>query len=116
MTYLISFLEYCPFWIFIKIMQLFKFRLRISITSKIISFILRNTPKYKKRVFNNLSLIYPKMSDFEKNKFLKNFSNNLGLTFSEFLFNEEYHKFQNVKLKNHSQIIEIVEATFQKTC
>ena len=39
------------------------------------------------------------MSDFEKNKFLKNFSNNLGLTFSEFLFNEEYHKYQNVKLK-----------------
>ena len=110
MTYLISFLEYCPFWIFIKIMQLFKFRLRISISSKIISFILRNTPKYKKRVFNNLSLIYPKMSDFEKNKFLKNFSNNLGLTFSEFLFNEEYHKYQIVKLKDDSQITEIIEA------
>ena len=40
------------------------------------------------------------MSVFEKNTFLKNFSNNLGLTFSEFLFNEEYHKYQNVKLKN----------------
>ena len=110
MTYLISFLEYCPFWIFIKIMQLFKFQLRISISSKIISFILRNTPKYKKRVFNNLGLIYPKMSDFEKNKFLKNFSNNLGLTFSEFLFNEEYHKYQNVKLKDDSQFAEIIEA------
>ena len=103
MTYLISFLEYCPFWIFIKIMQLFKFRLRISISSKIISFILRNTPKYKKRVFNNLSLIYPKMSDFEKNKFLKNFSNNLGLTFSEFLFNEEYHKYQAQKRANEAK-------------
>ena len=109
MTYLISFLEYCPFWIFIKIMQLFKFRLRISISSKIISFILRNTPKYKKRVFNNLSLIYPEMSVFEKNTFLKNFSNNLGLTFSEFLFNEEYHKYQNVKLKEDSQITEILK-------
>ena len=91
-------------------MKLFKFRLRISISSKIISFILRNTPKYKKRVFNNLGLIYPKMSDFEKNRFLKNFSNNLGLTFSEFLFNEEYHKYQNVKLKEDSQITEIIEA------
>ena len=110
MTYLISFLEYCPFWIFIRIMKLFKFRSRISISSKIISFVLRNTPKYKKRVFNNLSLIYPKMSDFEKNKFLQNFSNNLGLTFSEFLFNEEYHKYQNVKLKDDSQITEIIEA------
>ena len=110
MTYLISFLEYCPFWIFIRIMKLFKYRSRISISSKIISFILRNFPKYKKRVFNNLSLIYPEMSDIEKNNFLKNFSNNLGLTFSEFLFNEEYHTYQNIKLKDHSQITEIVEA------
>ena len=91
-------------------MKLFKYRSRISISSKIISFILRNTPKYKKRVFNNLSLIYPEMSDIEKNNFLKNFSNNLGLTFSEFLFNEEYHTYQNIKLKDHSQITEIVEA------
>ena len=50
------------------------------------------------------------MSDFEKNKFLKNFSKNLGLTFSEFLFNEEYHKYQKIKLNHHSQIKEIVEA------
>ena len=91
-------------------MKLFKFRSRISISSKIISFILRNTPKYKKRVFKNLSLIYPEMSVFEKNTFLKNFSNNLGLTFSEFLFNEEYHKYQNVKLKDDSQFAEIIEA------
>ena len=110
MTYLISFLEYCPFWIFIKILKLFKFQSRISTSSKIIGFILRNTPKYKKRVFNNLNLIYPEMSDFEKNKFLKNFSKNLGLTFSEFLFNEEYHKYQKIKLNHHSQINEIVEA------
>ena len=47
-------------------MKLFKYRSRILISSKIISFILRNAPKYKKRVFNNLSLIYPEMSDFEK--------------------------------------------------
>ena len=78
-------------------MKLFKFQTRISISSKIISFILRNIPKYKKRVFNNLNLIYPEMSDNEKNNFLKKFSKNLGLTFSEFLFNEEYHKYQNVK-------------------
>ena len=110
MTNLISFLEYCPFWIFIKIMKLFKYQSRILISSKIISFILRNTPKYKKRAFNNLSLIYPEMSVFEKNTFLKNFSNNLGLTFSEFLFNEEYHKYQNVKLNDDSQITEIIEA------
>ena len=111
MTTLISFLEYIPFWLFIRIMKFFNFNTRIFISAKVISFIIRNTPKYKKRVLKNLDLIYPKMSDFEKNNFLKKFSQNLGLTFSEFLFNEEYHKYQNIKFQNNSKISEILKAS-----
>ena len=51
------------------------------------------------------------MSIIEKNNFLKLFSKNLGLTFSEFLFNEEYQKHQKIKLQKCSQITEIMEAT-----
>ena len=97
MTYFTSFLEYIPFWFFIRIMKFLNFNTRIFISAKVISFIIRNTPKYKKRVLKNLKLIYPKMSDFERKSFLKKFSQNLGLTFSEFLFNEEYHKHLNIK-------------------
>ena len=111
MTTLISFLEYIPFWLFIRIMKFFNFNTRIFISAKVIGFIIRNTPKYKKRVLKNLDLIYPKMSDFEKNNFLKKFSQNLGLTFSEFLFNEEYHKYQNIKFQDNSKISEILEAS-----
>ena len=50
------------------------------------------------------------MSDFERKSFLKKFSQNLGLTFSEFLFNEEYHKHLNIKFENHSEMSEILEA------
>ena len=73
MTTFISFLEYIPFWLFIHIMKFFNFNTRIFISAKVIGFIIRNTPKYKKRVLKNLDLIYPKMSDLEKNNFLKNF-------------------------------------------
>ena len=111
MTTFISFLEYIPFWLFIRIMKFFNFNTRIFISAKVIGFIIRNTPKYKKRVLKNLKLIYPKMSDLEKNNFLKKFSQNLGLTFSEFLFNEEYHKYQNIKFQNNSKISEILEAS-----
>ena len=111
MTTFISFLEYIPFWLFIRIMKFFNFNTRIFISAKVIGFIIRNTPKYKKRVLKNLDLIYPKMSDLEKNNFLKKFSQNLGLTFSEFLFNEEYHKYQNIKFQNNSKISEILEAS-----
>ena len=110
MTTFISFLEYIPFWLFIRIMKFFNFNTRILISAKVIGFIIRNTPKYRKRVLKNLNLIYPKMSDLEKNNFLKKFSQNLGLTFSEFLFNEEYHKYQNIKLQKNSKITEILEA------
>jgi len=110
-TTFLSFLEYIPFWLFIRIMKFFNFNTRIFISAKVIGFIIRNTPKYKKRVLKNLKLIYPKMSDLEKNNFLKKFSQNLGLTFSEFLFNEEYHKYQTIKFQNNSKITEILEAS-----
>ena len=110
MTYFTSFLEYIPFWFFIRIMKFLNFNTRICISAKVISFIIRNTPKYKKRVLKNLKLIYPKMSDFERKSFLRKFSQNLGLTFSEFLFNEEYHKHLNIKFENHSEMSEILKA------
>ncbi|MFL2801398.1 MAG: lysophospholipid acyltransferase family protein [Paracoccaceae bacterium] len=110
MSYFLSLLEYILFWIFIKLLKFFKFPTKIFLSSKVISFILRNSSKYRKRVFNNLKLIYPKMSDIEKKKFLYKFSKNLGLTFSEFLFNEEYHKYQQIKLQSYTQIMEILEA------
>ena len=78
-------------------MKFLNFNTRISVSAKVIGFLIRNIPKYKKRVFKNLELIYPKMSNLERKKFLKKFSQNLGLTFSEFLFNEEYHRYQNIK-------------------
>ena len=110
MTYFISFLEYIPFWLFIRIMKFLNFNTRILISARFISFIIRNIPKFKKRVLKNLKLIYPKMSDLERKNFLKKFSQNLGLTFSEFLFNEEYHRHQNIKFQNHSEMSEILEA------
>ena len=110
MIYFISFLEYIPFWLFIRIMKFLNFNTRIFISAKFISFIIRNIPKFKKRVLKNLKLIYPKMSDLERKIFFKKFSQNLGLTFSEFLFNEEYHRHQNIKFQNHSEMSEILEA------
>ena len=55
MTTFISFLEYIPFWLFIRIMQFFNFNTKIFISAKVISFIIRNTPKYRKRVLKKSS-------------------------------------------------------------
>ena len=65
MTTFTSFLEYIPFWLFIRIMKFLNFNTRIFISAKVIGFIIRNTLKYKKSI-EKLKLIYPKMSDLEK--------------------------------------------------
>ena len=54
------------------------------------------------------------MSYFEKVVFFKNVSKNLGFTFSEFLFNEEYHKFQEIKFHENSKITAILDAIKEK--
>ena len=102
-----SLIEYIPLWIFLTVMRLFKYKKRVIIGSFIISFVIRKIPKFRKRVFDNLELIFPSFSKEDKNKFLKEFANNLGLTFIEFLFNGEYHQLQKIKLQSESQCDEI---------
>ena len=91
-------------------MKFLNFKLRITLGSTLISFIIRTLPKFKKRVMQNLNLIYPNMTELDKKKFFKIFSNNLGLTFTEFLFNEEYQKLQKIKFDKNSEIKEIKQA------
>ena len=91
-------------------MKFLNFNIRIYVSGKIISFIIKNTPKYKNRVYKNLKLIYPEMSEDKRRNFLNEFSKNLGLTFSEFLFNDEYQKYQRIRIHKNSKITEINEA------
>ena len=98
MLYILSFFEFVPLWIFIKTMKTIKYNSRITIGSSIISFFLRNIPKFRRRVERNLNLIYPEYSKKEKRIFISKFSKQLGITFTEFLFNQEFHKLQKISL------------------
>ena len=107
-------LEYAPLWLFIQTASLIKYEKRIKFGGFIVSFAIRSIPRYRNRVLNNLDLIYPKLTKNEKNDFLINFSRNLGRTFTEFLFNEEFHAKQPIKLTNSEQLEEIYAAKKKK--
>ena len=107
-------LEYAPLWIFIKTARLIRYEKRIKFGGSIVSFAIRSIPRYRNRVLNNLDLIYPELTKHEKNEFLINFSRNLGQTFTEFLFNEEFHAKQSIKLTNSDQLEEIHTAKRKK--
>ena len=107
-------LEYAPLWIFIKAARLIRYEKRIKFGGFIVSFAIRSIPRYRNRVLNNLDLIYPELTKHEKNEFLINFSRNLGQTFTEFLFNEEFHAKQSIKLTNSDQLEEIHTAKRKK--
>ena len=96
----VGIIEYLPLWFFIKIMGLFRYKPRIKIGSAVIAFAIRYIPKFRKRVFKNLGLIFPDLSEKEKTTFLKEFSKNLGTTFTEFLFNNDFHNEQKIDLKD----------------
>ena len=96
----IGIIEYLPLWFFIKILGLFRYKPRIKVGSSIIAFAIRYIPKFRNRVLKNLGLIFPDLSNNEKSTFLKEFSQNLGTTLIEFLFNDDFHNNQKIDLKD----------------
>ncbi len=95
---------------FIQTIGLFNYSQRAQIGGPIIAFTIRSIPRYRNRVLKNLNFIFPHLSRKEKNDFLKDFSKNLGITFTEFLFNEEFHANQKIVFQNPKQLDEIHEA------
>ena len=100
----IGIIEYLPLWFFIKILGLFRYKPRIKVGSSIIAFAIRYIPKFRNRVLKNLGLIFPNLSKNEKSTFLKEFSQNLGTTFTEFLFNDDFHNKQKINLKDPGKL------------
>ena len=100
----IGIIEYLPLWLFIKFIGLFRYKPRIKIGSSVIAFAIRYIPKFRNRVLKNLRLIFPDLSNNEKSNFLKEFSQNLGTTLIEFLFNDDFHNKQKINLKDPGKL------------
>ena len=106
----VGLLEYLPLWIFIRTLSLLEYNKRVKIGGFILGYAVRTIPRYKNRILQNIAQIYPNLSEIEKNNFLKEFSQNLGLTFTEFLFNDDFHANQRIDIEHQEQLNEILTA------
>ena len=87
-----AFLENLILRVVIFLLSLLPFASRVTIGSILISFIIKVTPKLRTRILQNYDLVSEKLDISDRNKFLKLCAANLGKTFTEFLFNEEFQK------------------------
>ena len=103
-------IEIIPFYFFIKILMLFSFEKRIFLGGQICKLLLPRLPKYYKRVNNNLEFIYPNMSDLERKDFIKENSKMIGESFTELMFNKEFHEHYNRIKYNRKELLPLIEA------
>ncbi len=88
--------EHIPFVLFLWLMRLLPFNLRIKTGGVVVGALVAGLPKTKKRIANNLRLIYPDISDAEIGRMTKAVGRNFGRTFTELFFNETYGKRQHL--------------------
>jgi len=79
-------------WVLPYALRPLPFRMRIKAGGWIIGPILRVLPPTRKRLSDNLDLIYPNISKQEKRKFMGRICKNIGARFIEGFYNAEFHQ------------------------
>ncbi len=91
-TTLMHRLEATLIWVLPFALRPFPFAFRVKLGGWIIGPIIRILPPTRKRISNNLDLIYPRISAPEKRKFMGRICKNIGARFIEGFYNAEFHK------------------------
>ncbi len=85
-------LEAILIWVLPYALRPLPFALRVKAGGMIIGPILRVLPPTRKRLSDNLDLIYPNISKSEKRKFMGRICKNIGARFIEGFYNAEFHQ------------------------
>jgi len=107
---LYHFCQIIPLFFFLILVKPFPFSVKVKIGSLFFKFLILNIPKLKKRIKNNISIVYPNMNKKKQKEFISNFSLNAGKTFTELLHNEEYQKKISLFNYNKNDLLPILQA------
>lgn len=86
------FLEAMLIWAVPYALRPLPWRLRVKAGGKLIGGAVRLVPSLKKRIIENLTLIYPDMPQPEKEALTKQICTNIGERFIEIFYNKSFHK------------------------
>jgi len=85
-------LEAVLIWLLPFTLRPLPFGLRVRVGSWLIGPLLRVLPPTRRRISDNLNLIYPNISAREKRRFMRSICKNIGARFIEGFFNAEFHQ------------------------
>ncbi len=91
-TKLAHFLSFLPIYLFLKLAGLLPFRWRVAGGGFLISGIVRWVPTARRRVMNNLDLIWPDMPREEKLLLCAGVGRQMGRTITEILFGADFQQ------------------------
>ncbi len=86
-----DFLQMLPLWLLIGISKGLPFKLRVKIGAAWFGLIIALSKKLRRRLKENLQIALPKLAGYKRRKFVKKFTTQAGMTFTELIFNADFH-------------------------
>ncbi len=103
-------IEILPLLMFIVITKFFSLKTKVRIGGWLVRYLIIANQKLRRRVVKNLDLIMPAKSEFEKNRFIRNFGHFIGMTFTELIFNIEFQKNTSRFQYSHQDLKPLIKA------
>jgi len=108
------YIEALPVWLLPKLLRPLPFRARVRVGGALISGMLRIVPSLRRRITNNLALIYPAMPLRERRRLLHAITRNIGWGFFELIYNHQYtHRTHEMQLSGDIAPVEKAHAENQ---
>lgn len=105
-----EFVEIIPFYLFLRLLRIFSFEKRVILGGLLLKIALPAVPKFRKRIKENLKLVFPEMNAYQTKAFIASNSEMIGRSFIELMFNAEFQNKWDRIIYNKRELQPIIEA------
>ena len=102
--------EIIPFYLLLSLLKFFSFEKRVILGGLLLKWILPIVPKYRKRIKENLRIVYPEKTYSQINEFISINSEMIGRSFIELMFNSDFQKRWDKIIYKKTELQPIIEA------
>ena len=109
-----DFLQILPLWLLILVSKTFSCESRKKVGGIWFKLLLIFSKKLYLRIEKNLQIAFPNLNSAEKKLFIKKFAYQAGMTFTELMFNSDFHKNSNQFYFNSEELLPLFIASKEK--
>ncbi len=103
-------IEIIPFYLLISVLKTLKFEKRVIFGGWLLKVTLPIIPKFRRRIQENLKIVYPEITNVEMRTFISKNAEMIGRSFVELMFNAEFHNEMGRFIYNDDDLDPIIEA------